>query len=41
MGKRADLAVLDQDVFRLAGRLADASVVTTVASGQVVYRSGG
>jgi hypothetical protein len=41
LGKRADLAVLDQDLFALDGRLADASVVTTVASGSVVYRSGG
>lgn len=40
VGKRADLAVLDQDVFTLDGRLADASVVTTIASGEVVYRSG-
>jgi predicted amidohydrolase YtcJ len=40
IGKRADLAVLDQDVFGLDGRLADVSVVTTVASGAVVYRSG-
>jgi predicted amidohydrolase YtcJ len=40
VGKRADLAVLDQDVFSLDGKLADASVVTTIASGQVVYRSG-
>ena len=40
IGKRADLAVLDQDVFTLDGRLADASVVATVASGEVVYRSG-
>ena len=39
IGQRADLAVLDQDVFTLDGRLADASVVTTVASGAVVYRS--
>jgi predicted amidohydrolase YtcJ len=40
LGKRADLAVLDQDVFTLDGKLADAQVVTTVASGEVVYRSG-
>ncbi|HEY2297195.1 MAG TPA: amidohydrolase [Jatrophihabitans sp.] len=40
VGKRADLAVLDQDVFELDGRLADVSVVTTVASGAVVHRSG-
>ena len=39
IGQRADLAVLDQDVFTLDGRLADASVVTTVASGAVVYRT--
>ena len=29
IGKRADLAVLDQDVFTLDGKLADASVVAT------------
>jgi predicted amidohydrolase YtcJ len=39
VGMRADLAVLDQDVFTLDGRLADASVTTTIASGAVVYRS--
>jgi predicted amidohydrolase YtcJ len=36
-GSRADLAVLDQDLFELDGRLSDASVVCTVASGQVVH----
>lgn len=40
VGKRADLAVLDQDVFTLDGRLADASVAVTIASGAVVHRSG-
>lgn len=38
-GRRADFAVLDQDLFTLDGKLADAGVVTTVASGRVVYRS--
>jgi predicted amidohydrolase YtcJ len=37
IGSRADLAVLDQDIFELDGRIADASVVCTVASGEVVY----
>jgi hypothetical protein len=39
VGKRADLAVLDQDVFMLDGRVAEASVTTTVASGAVVHRA--
>ena len=34
---RADFAVLDQDVFELDGRLADATVRCTVAAGRVVY----
>ncbi len=37
VGHRADFAVLDQDLFDLDGRLADASVVCTVASGEVVH----
>jgi predicted amidohydrolase YtcJ len=37
VGSRADLAVLDQDLFELSGLLADASVVCTVASGEVVH----
>jgi len=37
-GKRADLAVLDHDVFAQdAGPLGDARVVMTTASGRVVY----
>jgi hypothetical protein len=39
VGKRADLAVLDQDVFTLDGRVADASVTATVAAGAVVHRA--
>ncbi|MGH8861826.1 MAG: amidohydrolase [Jatrophihabitantaceae bacterium] len=39
VGRRADLAVIDQDVFTLDGRLADAAVVATVASGAVVHRA--
>jgi predicted amidohydrolase YtcJ len=36
---RADLAVLDRDIFNLAeGTIADASVDLTVASGRVVYQ---
>ena len=38
VGSRADLAVVDQDLFRLDGRLGDASVVCTVAHGEVVHR---
>lgn len=38
VGRRADLAVLDQDLFTLDGKLADASVVATLASGEVVHR---
>jgi predicted amidohydrolase YtcJ len=37
VGKRADFAVVDQDLMQLDGRLADASVVCTVSSGTVVY----
>jgi predicted amidohydrolase YtcJ len=37
VGSRADFAVLDQDLYDLAGRVADASVVCTVASGAVVH----
>ncbi len=38
-GMRADLAVLDRDIFRMAeGTIADASVDLTVASGHVVYQ---
>ena len=37
LGSRADLVVLDQDVFTLDGLLADASVLTTVSNGQVVH----
>ena len=37
-GKRADLAVLDHDVFAPeAGPLGDARVVMTMAAGRVVY----
>ncbi len=42
VGMRADLAVLDRDIFAASeGTIADASVELTVASGQVVYRRGG
>jgi predicted amidohydrolase YtcJ len=37
VGARADLAVVDQDLFALEGRTADARVTCTVAAGQVVY----
>jgi predicted amidohydrolase YtcJ len=37
VGSRADLAVLDQDLFALDGRVADAQVRCTVASGAVVW----
>ena len=38
VGKRADLAVLDRDVFAPdAGPLGDARVVMTIAAGAVVY----
>jgi predicted amidohydrolase YtcJ len=37
VGSRADLAVVDQDLFELSGKLSDASVVCAVASGEVVY----
>jgi predicted amidohydrolase YtcJ len=38
IGRRADLAVLDQNLFTLDGRLSDAAVQCTVASGDVVFR---
>lgn len=38
-GMRADLAILDRDIFALAdGTIADATVDLTVASGRVVYQ---
>jgi predicted amidohydrolase YtcJ len=37
VGSRADFAVLDQDLFALDGKLADATVRCTVASGAVVH----
>ena len=37
VGSRADFAVLDQDLYELDGKVADASVRCTVASGAVVY----
>ncbi|MGH2597419.1 MAG: amidohydrolase family protein, partial [Actinomycetota bacterium] len=38
VGKRADLAVLDRDVFALdAGPLGDARVIMTIAGGRVVH----
>lgn len=41
VGKRADLAVLDRDVFAPdAGPLGDARVVMTVAAGRVVHEAG-
>jgi predicted amidohydrolase YtcJ len=41
VGKRADLAVLDRNVFEPdAGPLGDARVATTVAAGRVVYQAG-
>lgn len=41
VGKRADLAVLDRDVFRPdAGPLGDACVVMTIAAGRVVHEPG-
>jgi predicted amidohydrolase YtcJ len=41
VGKRADLAVLDHDVFEPdSGPLGDARVVMTVAAGRVVYEAG-
>ena len=39
LGSRADLAVVDQDLFELDGRLAQASVVCTVAGGTIVHTS--
>ena len=41
VGKRADLAVLDRNVFEPdAGPLGDARVVTTIAAGRVVHEAG-
>ncbi len=40
VGRRADFAVLDQDLFQLDGRISDASVVSTVAAGHVVFGPG-
>lgn len=40
VGARADFAVLDQNLFELDGRVSDASVVCTVASGALVHRPG-
>jgi predicted amidohydrolase YtcJ len=37
VGARADFAVLDQDLYELDGKVADASVLCTVASGSLVY----
>jgi predicted amidohydrolase YtcJ len=37
IGARADFAVVDQDLFELDGRIADATVECTVASGTVVF----
>jgi predicted amidohydrolase YtcJ len=37
VGSRADFAVVDEDLFALDSRVADASVQCTVASGQVVF----
>ncbi len=37
IGRRADLAVLDQNLFDLDGRVSDASVVCTVAGGAIVH----
>jgi predicted amidohydrolase YtcJ len=37
LGSRADFAVLDQDLYELDGKVADAGVVCTVASGTVVH----
>jgi predicted amidohydrolase YtcJ len=37
LGSRADFAILDEDLFELNGRLADAAVQCTVAAGRVVY----
>jgi predicted amidohydrolase YtcJ len=39
VGSRADAAVLDQDLFELDGKLADARVMGTIASGEIVYRT--
>jgi predicted amidohydrolase YtcJ len=40
VGKRADLAVLDRDVFRAdAGPLGDARVLMTIAAGRVVHQA--
>jgi predicted amidohydrolase YtcJ len=37
VGKRADFAVLDRNLFELDGQIAEARVVSTVASGSLVY----
>ena len=37
LGTRADVAVIDQDLWQLSGRTGEASVVCTVAGGEVVY----
>jgi predicted amidohydrolase YtcJ len=37
VGSRADLAILDQDLYELDGKVADARVRCTIASGHVVY----
>ena len=38
VGARADLAIVDRDIFADdAGPVADAAVVVTLASGQIVY----
>jgi predicted amidohydrolase YtcJ len=39
VGSRADLAVLDADIFELDGRLGDASVRYTMAGGELVFRA--
>jgi predicted amidohydrolase YtcJ len=39
VGARADFTVLDEDPADLSGMIADAEVVCTVASGEVVHRS--
>ena len=39
VGTRADFAVLDHDLAELSGMIADAEVVCTVASGEVVHRT--
>jgi predicted amidohydrolase YtcJ len=37
IGRRADLAVLDHDIFGMDGRISDARVVCTVAGGALVH----